>query len=277
MVWPKKRPGVYAVEMIYILSWKSLADQDLARQIVDKKAGGTSILSPEEGLRLILTKQDGPVMVFHNAVNDPSKIIESLKKYMKTDRVFQFPVTPFQGTRQLIGGLSPGLEPGAQAQVREALGMIPQMIEAARLDPDQPVLAVLDRFSHQNPQIPTLLNGFFQKGRLDDVDEWISAPVAEGLIARIAQKPGLGEKLLRGSGLGDGLVLEKLDQRQQIEFAKWFYGHLPSNLRFVPWIPMPKRVIFRPLNSTGSGPLISPGNLTAAGSLIILGKNCRPN
>ncbi len=237
-----KQALLRAVEEVYVYTWQKGADVQLSRLEVKKFFGRTEQTTALEALTAALKQKERPVMVFGNATNDPQQIREYLKKAEPEAIIKDVPLSYFHRQRHFLGGLMPlarekkeGLEAKIDAlrpPLEEKLGLLPSLIQEARLNPNRTVFVLLYEYSHLNPQVAPLLNEFFQTGRIDGIEEMVTLAISEELINLLAAKGKWQQFREEFPGLLPE-EMESLTEEQKLSFARWFYSQAPKNLRFV--------------------------------------------
>ncbi|MCK5581087.1 MAG: AAA family ATPase [Candidatus Omnitrophica bacterium] len=236
-----------AIDEVYVYMWKELKDVQQARVAVNENLGYADGILGREVLEAALTKKGRPVLVFFNGANNLNDLLK--KEVLSSDKetvVRHIPLSHFHHRRQFVGGLIPSEQVESRdgrwqklnelsAQFEESLGIIPELIKETRFNPRKEVLSILYNYTHLNPQVAPLLNEFFQTGRLEGVEDIVTLRMAEELIEEVQRRGGaLWDDLRSEYGRDHTMVLASdLSEEQKLQFAQWFYGEAPDNLRFI--------------------------------------------
>jgi len=243
---PPDQAFARAIEDVYVLNWNSLADQERVRQILLRSTQGLSRFDTkrtnEERLKSAFLHQTRPVMVFGNATTDFNDVDRAIRDIDPKATIETIPLNYFDRKRQIIGGMVPAnLTPEESKwkpfiEFREGLGIIAQVIEEARLNPEHRHYVKFLDYLSLNPQIASIFNEFFQTGVMKELTELISPAIAEDLKRRLSDNhpqlwQGLRTEYQQRFGVALPDSISDLQGEALTRFAQWFYSEQPKNLK----------------------------------------------
>ncbi|MBF0385602.1 MAG: AAA family ATPase, partial [Candidatus Omnitrophica bacterium] len=235
-----------AVWETYLYMWQFMEDINRVKEIVNKETGSQAKLPAKEILRSSLSKSQRPVLVLHNGANEILELESEIEAIDSRVIIVNVPVSYFHNSRQILGGLMPKEKedtyPEELAALKkmapmfeERLGILPSLIQRSRFAPLANVYAIFTDYTLLNSQTAPLLNEFLQTGKIENIREKMSIDLADALIDSIKQEGiGIWERL-RKDYPTDGLPqnIDSLKDVEKIDFACWFYGEKPENLKII--------------------------------------------
>ncbi|MBF0216978.1 MAG: AAA family ATPase [Candidatus Omnitrophica bacterium] len=259
-----------AVEKCFINKWKSDKDKFIVRELAEKitkemleeEKVFEREIKPEEYDEMVKdgvkSPADGrfrPRMFFVDTATRDSvsfeREIAGLAEGAKTHDII---ISFAHGKRRLIGGFVPSdedeifeeaLKPlnAISRKFRGGLGIIPELIFEARMDPWRKHCGVFHNYNDLNPKVAPMLNGFLQTGKLETIENYVDEGAAEELLKsfRDSWETLLSQRdiprwiknaLPSEYPLEEGAFNKTLSDIG-VDLAKWFYSSAPANLDII--------------------------------------------